>query len=170
MPQESYAWTVPIANTFTKANPLVQNLAQPPRNLRKIHVLVPPGPRGEVGFAFGMGGVALYPTQNSPNSNAVTSQWLILNDFHFDFEPYNAPNSGAWQLIAYNTGLFSHTLYIWFELDPIDQTQPPAVPFSLGQLNASLAAGQGQLGSQTTSQQPAGPPPSGPVAPPGAAQ
>lgn len=104
MAREVHAFTVTIpAGTLTTA-PLTFSLAIPPRRVTEIHIQVPPGPRGEVGFAVAMSGRAILPYE--PGAFIVTDDELVKWTLE------DANTGGDWELIAYNTGLYSHSLYV----------------------------------------------------------
>ncbi len=111
MPSEvrSFAVTVP-AGTPASA-PQVTSLAMPARIVREIRVRIPPGPRGEVGWALGAAGVPVLPW----NAGA----WIVADDESIDWPLHDQISSGAWELRAYNTGAFAHTLYVQFLLDVV---------------------------------------------------
>jgi len=104
----SFAVTVP-AGTAESAY-LVTDLDMPPRIVRRIRWRVPPGPAGELGWALGAAGAKLIPWGDS--------QWIIADDESDVYEPENVIESGAWQVLAYNTGTYDHTVYLTFSVDP----------------------------------------------------
>jgi hypothetical protein len=109
MAREVWAFPVVLALGSTPAAPQVANLALPPRVVTEIAVQVPPGPRGEVGFALGAAGNPIIP--QAPGVFIVTDNEVI----HWVLE--SQIDSGAWQLFAYNTGAFIHTLTVRFLVD-----------------------------------------------------
>lgn len=126
---EVYNFAVTVLTGTTKTAPQITNMPMPPRIVQKIVVVVPPGPRGNVGFQIGLAGQQLIPI--------TEGQFFITDNEVPSFELDNLPTSGAWQLIAYNTGTYSHTLQIRFYAaltsieapgisSPIDATQLPA--------------------------------------------
>src|SRR5436309_2228241 len=82
----------------------------PPRIVDEIEVQIPPGPRGEVGFAIGQAGSPIFPYE--------PGVWIVTDDQTLSWPVEGANTSGAWQIFAYNTGLFNHTLYIRFKTRP----------------------------------------------------
>lgn len=74
----------------------------------EIDVKVPAGCNGFVGFRIGSAGTQLIPF--TPGS------WAVFNDDLLQFPLTNQHDSGAWQLIGYNTGNFQHTLQVVFHL------------------------------------------------------
>lgn len=109
MAREVQAFQVTIPAGTAKASPQTTALTMPARIVREVEVLVPPGPRGNVGFQLAMAGNQLLP---------YTAGTFLVTDnevLRWPLEGY--PDSGAWQLIAYNTGIFDHTLYLRFLVD-----------------------------------------------------
>lgn len=88
------------------ATPQKTELAIPPRIVDEVEIVVPPGPRGELGFALAMAGNPIIP--------ANPGAWIVSDDetIHWPLEDF--PTSGAWQLLSYNTGAFAHTIEIRF--------------------------------------------------------
>jgi hypothetical protein len=58
-----------------------------------------------------MGGVQVLP--------GVAGEWVVADDEADDWEIFNLPDSGAWQLTGYNTGSYDHTVYLYFFVTPI---------------------------------------------------
>jgi hypothetical protein len=114
---QSFAVTVP-AGTLNTA-PATFDVSFPPRVVTEIEVLVPPGPRGEVGFQVAMAGKQVIP--DTEGAFIVTDDEVI----HWPLD--GQPDSGAWQVIAYNTGTYNHTLYFRFLVD-LTQQAPDSTP------------------------------------------
>lgn len=89
-----------------KAAPLQFSLAFAPQVVDEVEIVVPPGPRGEVGFQLGTSGSQIIPA--TPGQYEVTDNEVI----HWPLD--GQMDSGAWQLIAYNTGQFNHTIGVRF--------------------------------------------------------
>lgn len=89
-----------ISAGFTSA------LSFPARVVTEIRVRVPPGPRGEVGFALGSGGIPIVPFG--------AGNWVVTDNEDLIYPLDDTITSGAWQLLGYNTGSFDHTLRIYF--------------------------------------------------------
>jgi hypothetical protein len=75
---------------------------------------VPPGPRGNMGWALAMGGVQVLPDD--------AGSFIIADDEYDTWQIENLPDSGAWQCIGYNTGTFDHSIYFAFFTTPIVTT------------------------------------------------
>ena len=104
----NFAVTIPAGTAL--AAPQVTDLAMPARIPRSVRVRVPPGPAGEVGWALGSAGERVLPWG--------PGEWIVANDEAIDWPLEGQITSGAWQLQAYNTGAYDHTLYVTFQLDP----------------------------------------------------
>lgn len=131
-----------------------------PLEIARIEVRVPPGPRGEVGFAIGAGGVAVFPFD--------TGQFIVADDEEIGWDLEDTLDAGSWQVLAYNTGQYDHTL--WFRFlgtEPqLRQVQPGGQPIPNDQLTAG-ASTNGSAG-QAVAPVPIVPPPPPEVLPPGA--
>ena len=141
--------TVP-AGTL-KSAPLTVSIVFPQREVVAVTYRVPPGPSGLMGWALTSAGTPVIPIQ--PGTYLVTDNqsdtWYL--DGYLD--------SGNWQVSAYNTGLYSHTVYLTFQLNLPGTVQSPAVSPS--------GAGTGVIGlGGSVEPQPApGPPPPVPPTP-----
>jgi hypothetical protein len=105
----SFAPTVPAGTA--KASPVVVNLAVGTNVIDIIRWRVPPGPRGNLGWFLSMGGVQVIP-QNVGN-------YIIADNEADDWQIAGLPDSGAWQLTGYNTGVYDHTVYLDFHVTPV---------------------------------------------------
>lgn len=107
----SFAVTVPAGTA--KASPQTTSLTMPARLVRSVRVRIPPGPAGTVGWALGAAGVRVLPWG--------AAQWIVGDNESIEWPLSRQITSGAWQLQAYNTGVYDHTLYVTFQLDlPLD--------------------------------------------------
>lgn len=104
MAQEVHSYRVIVPAGTLSTAPIVVGLPLPPRIVDEIRVKVPPGPRGEVGFAIGSAGIAVLPPE--PGAFIVTDNETVA------WPVQDQITSGAWQLQAYNTGQFNHSLYV----------------------------------------------------------
>lgn len=96
--------TVPAGTAISSG--FTSPLTFPARVVTEIHVRVPPGPRGELGFAIGTGGLSIVPYG--------TGNWIVTDNEDLIYPLDDTITSGAWQLLAYNTGSFDHTIRIYF--------------------------------------------------------
>lgn len=113
MADEVRTFAVTVAAGTPSTAPQVTDLAMPARTVREVRVRVPPGPAGTVGFALASSGVQVVPWN--------TGGWLVANDETMAFPLAGQIDSGAWQLMAYNLGVFAHTLYVTFLLDLVQR-------------------------------------------------
>jgi hypothetical protein len=98
-----------------------------------VEIEIPPGPKGTVGFYLALSAQQVIPFQ--------AGQFIISDNrvIHWDLEGY--PNSGAWNLYAYNLGANPHTIYVTFGLQlvapPANATSALYVPAGAIQASAS---------------------------------
>lgn len=102
-----YLVTVP-ANTPITA-PAVTPITFPVRIVRSIDWHLPPGCSNQVGFFISMSGVQVVPLP--------AGTWTIGDGVKGQWNLHDAPDSGAWQCTAYNTGNHPHTIHLDFHLD-----------------------------------------------------
>lgn len=111
MAQEIRAFEVTIPAGTAKSAGWSQAISMPPRVVKRIDWRVPPGPRGNMGFAIGASGEAILPT----NEGA----WIVADDDRDNWPLENQIDSGGWEVFGYNTGTYDHTVYLRFHVDPI---------------------------------------------------
>lgn len=109
MAQEIREFAVTVPHGTTKANPAVTNISFPAREVIAVSWRVPPGPSGLMGWALTSAGTPVIPIQQG--AYVVTDNQSAT----WDLEGYL--DSGNWQVTAYNTGLYDHTVYLTFLLD-----------------------------------------------------
>lgn len=110
--------TIPAGTLLT--SPVTINIATSVRVVTQIDWRVPPGPMGTFGWQLAMGGVIVFPVQSDP--------FVVADNQSGTWQVSNAPDSGAWQVIGYNTGANPHSVYLAFHCDP------PERPIILGAL------------------------------------
>lgn len=106
--------------------PATVNINTGVRVITSIDWRVPNGPMGVFGWHVAMGGLQVFPSGGDT--------WVIANDEHGSWKVDDAPDSGAWQVIGYNTGVNPHSVYLAFHADlPERPRRVPAEisPFSL---------------------------------------
>jgi hypothetical protein len=113
--REVYRFAVTVPAGTPLAAPQVSALKLPERTVRRITVVVPPGPRGLVGFQLTSGGLQVVPINQG--------QFVTADGEKIAWDLDDQLTSGAWQMTAYNTGAFNHTLEVRFEVDVV---QPAA--------------------------------------------
>lgn len=150
MAQEIREFAVTVPPNTPVSAPLVTPVTFPSRQVVAVSWRVPPGPSGKLGWALTSAGTPVIPIQ--PSSYIVTDNqadtWQLSGYL----------DSGNWQVTAYNTGVFPHTVYLTFLLDLIGTAEPP--PASLS------GTGIGVIGTSGSVTPPASPsPPSSSPAP-----
>lgn len=129
--------TVP-AGTAVSAG-FTADLSFPARIVTQINVRVPPGPRGEVGFAVGTGGLNVVPYGNGT--------YIVTDNEDLEYQLTDTIESGAWELLAYNTGSYDHTLRIYFYCDVVSPAAGGgSAPIDGGTLTGT-AGGTGTTGT-----------------------
>lgn len=102
-----FAVLIPAGTLITA--PLTTDISFPERTVTSVSYRVPPGPSGLMGWALTSAGTPVIPIQ--PGMFVVTDNQSDT----WDLEGYL--DSGNWQVTAYNTGLYDHTVYLTFLLD-----------------------------------------------------
>jgi hypothetical protein len=108
MAREVRTFSVTVGAGTPASAPVTVDLAMPPRIVDLVRFRVPPGPSGLVGFALGSAGTPVVPW----NAGA----WIVADNEVLTFPLEDGITSGAWQLRAYNTGTFAHTIQVLFQL------------------------------------------------------
>lgn len=130
---KQFSVTIPAGTSI--ASNFTSSLAFDPRIVSQIDIRVPPGPRGEVGFKIGSGGLQIIPV--SPGG------FIVTDNEDLKFPLVDAITSGSWQLLAYNTGSYAHTLQIRFYCDLIP------VPGTTSSGSSSTGTSVGSTGTVT---------------------
>lgn len=110
----------PIAAGFSQA------ITFPARVVDQINIKVPPGPRGQLGFSIGTGGMPVIP--------ADIGDYIVTDDEEIEYPLTGYWNSGSWEVFAYNTGNYPHTLYLTFLLELVPQQATSPAPLDLSTL------------------------------------
>ena len=105
----NFAVTVPAATL--ESAPFVADLSMPARIALSVRVRVPPGPAGMVGWALGSAGERVLPWG--------PGEWIVADNEAIEWPLHGQIESGAWQLQGYNLGVYDHTIYVTFLLDPL---------------------------------------------------
>lgn len=151
MAREVYEFNVTIPAGTLQSAPLETDLLMPPREVQSIEIKIPPGPRGQVGFQIGSGNVPIIPR----NSGG----FIVTDDEVIEWDLDGQHDSGAWALIAYNTGQYAHSLRVRFKVQLTGAQQVAATsPISSDQLGGTVGTGGVPV--------PPGAPPAPPLPPP----
>ena len=114
------------AGTLQSA-PVRINTRFEPFTVSQVTVRIPPGPLGQMGFRIASSGVQVVPW----NAGA----WIVANDEFLIYPATNWPDSGDWAVIGYNTGVFAHTIYVTYYLDPVAGKGTPPVTVTTADLS-----------------------------------
>ena len=106
MAQEIYEFQVSTPAGTQQAAPQVTELPMPPRLVNQVEIRIPPGPRGELGFALGAAGMPVIPR--------AAGTFVVTDDERIVWPLEGQIDSGAWECFTYNTGAFPHTVYLRF--------------------------------------------------------
>lgn len=106
--------TVIVATRSTKAAPQQTNISIPSRVVVGIRVRVPAGCRGQVGFQLTSNGAQVIPE--------TAGEWIVEDDQVLTYELTGLHTSGQWELTAYNTGQYPHTIQVALTTDYTDTT------------------------------------------------
>lgn len=115
-----YTATIPAGTAITA--PVTVSIGFPVRVVRSVDWRIPPGAQGVMGWQLAMGGVQVVPTGSDT--------WVIDNGTAGTFNLDGYPDSGAWQVIGYNTGAFPHSVFLVFHLDLLSRPAPTPGPIS----------------------------------------
>lgn len=99
-----------------------------PTLVQRVVIIIPSGHVGQTGIRLAIAGGQLLPiTQGA---------WFTGDDRVIDMQVTDYPDSGAWQAITYNNGLYVHGWHIEFynNNDPIFATPTPAQPVATPQV------------------------------------
>lgn len=106
---QHFTATIP-AHTPVNA-PVTIACTVPVRIVTQIDWRVPKGPMGVMGWQVAMGGVRVFPLG--------AAVYVLANGEHGSWPVVNAPDSGAWQVIGYNTGANPHSVYLTFHCNTV---------------------------------------------------
>lgn len=106
MAQRVIPITCQISANTPVSTPMSFPLQFPSADVERIEVRIPPGPSGLVGFSINHGGGNFIPQGNG--------NWIIADDESLAWPTDGAPNNGNWSVVAYNTDVVVHTIYVRF--------------------------------------------------------
>jgi hypothetical protein len=119
--REIRRYTVTIAAGTPVASPQVTALAMPPRAVRAVTWRVPKGHQGLTGWRLTMSGVQVLPTPG-------TDQWVTTDNAQETWDIREFPDSGAWQVTAYNLGNYPHSVFLTFHVEHAGRVpEPPSL-------------------------------------------
>jgi hypothetical protein len=103
MARQIYSFAVTVPAGTAKLTPVTVPITTPVRTVTEIEVVIPPGPAGQMGFMVAMSGVPVIPYNSG--------EWIIGDDDKINWPLDDFPDSGDWSVVAYNTGVYDHTVY-----------------------------------------------------------
>lgn len=98
--------------------------------LEWVEIQVPRGPNGQMGFYVASSG-----QQVIPYIVGAATEWIVSSDRILHLDLVDFPDSGDYQLVAYNTGTSDHTIQIAFGINQVDAPDT-------GQVSAQTASAQ----------------------------
>jgi hypothetical protein len=125
----SFQVTIPAGTP--QASPVVINTQFEPLAVDQIDIRIPPGPLGQMGFQIASSRQQVIPWN--------AGQFIIANDEPLSFPSTNYPDSGDWQVIGFNTGVFNHSIWVRFALRPVTPAATPVVGISVSALSTLVA-------------------------------
>lgn len=117
-----YAFAVTIPAGTPQSAPVTVDCMFDPAAVSEVDITIPPGPSGLVGFQLWVLGGQVIPSNQGG--------WIVGDNRVIPWQVEGQPDSGAWQVVGYNTDIYDHTLYLEFQVTPagsIPATTTPAV-------------------------------------------
>jgi hypothetical protein len=121
---EHWEFVVTVPPGTTEAAPLLTPTVMPVRRMAGINWMIPQGPSGSLGWRFTMRSVQVIPVN--------LGAWLIRDGNADGSELSRLPDSGDWWVQAYNTGTYSHNIYITYYAEVLRPVVTAVVPMGLG--------------------------------------
>lgn len=108
--------TVPAGTPDTA--PHVQDIDLDGWIVQRLDLDVPAGPAGLMGFQVFNNGVPWLPYG--------ADEWVIWDDVKDTWYLDGQPNAGGWEVRAYNTGTYDHSLTVRAHVEPVNAGQSTA--------------------------------------------
>lgn len=138
MARELQTFNVVVPAGTPQAAPVHLPTVFPVRVVRRITWRLPPGCSGLVGFYVSMGKVPVMP--QPPGT------WIVGDGESGAWDLEDQPDSGAWEVTAYNTGSFSHQIRIDYHVDlfePVPQLLQLIPDLALSNYSSDLGQSYG---------------------------
>lgn len=110
MAEDTFHFTVTVPTGSSLAVPAVIGVSFPPRTVRQVDWKVPPGNMGTMSFLLAMGKVPVLPVYGQ-------HVYVTADNKDGSWQLHNYPDSGAWQVVGYNTGGYPHSVLLTFYCD-----------------------------------------------------
>ena len=130
--EEHHEFIVTVPAGTPKTAPVTIATGMPTREVVEIKWTIPPGASGFTGFRITMGGVQVLP--------ANFGGWIVRDGIDGASALARLPNTGAWDVTAYNTGVYPHSIYVTFYVNLIRKATVLPVPFGLDELQFGAGA------------------------------
>lgn len=125
MAREIREFAVLVPAGTAKSSPVTVDISFPVRVVTAVSWRVPPGPSGLMGWALTSAGTPVIPVQ--------MGAYIVTDNQSATWQLEGYLDSGNWQVTAYNTGLYDHTVYLTFQLDlPGTAVASPPPPSGTG--------------------------------------
>jgi hypothetical protein len=115
---EVYDFAVTIPAGTPVAAPVTVATPMPARRIVSIHWRVPSGPLGLMGWRITSAKAQIIPRQ--------AGSFMVTDGQSGTWPLANLPDSGAWEVTGYNTGIQPHTVYLSYLAEVI--RKPPPLP------------------------------------------
>lgn len=122
MAHQIRAFQVSVPANTAQAAPFAQDVSFPPMTVDAVRYRIPGGASGNMGWRLTSGGVQVLPHN--------IGAWLVSDGESDKWDMEGLHDSGQWELTAYNTDLYPHTIYLTFHLSLITQRWHPVELFS----------------------------------------
>lgn len=93
----------------TAASPQHTKMQFAAANVSRIEVYIPPGNNGNLAFQVNNGGGSFVPANGEG--------FMFADDQRMVWDFSDAPNNGNWEAVTYNTGNFTHSIWVYFHLE-----------------------------------------------------
>lgn len=111
MAKQSFEFQVTVPAGTNTATPITQDISFPSMEVESIKWRMPTGHAGLVGWALTDAGSNIIPS--------TPGQWIIGDKDAGNLSVSGLPDSGGFQVTAYNLGNYPHTIYLTFNCNPV---------------------------------------------------
>ncbi len=126
MAHQIRSFQVPVPANTPIAAPIRSDVSFPAMHVDSIKWRVPRGTGGQVGWRLTSGGAQVLPHN--------IGGWIVANGEADSWNLEGLHDSGMWEVTAYNTHIFPHTITMTFVLSIIRRKWEPVTLFSAEEL------------------------------------